>query len=69
MLWFSLMVLNASFNSIAATLWWSGLLVEEIGVTVEKQRPVASRWQNFSHNFVSGTPCHERDSNFSDDIH
>ena len=32
-LWF--MVFNATFNNISVILWWSVLLVEEIGVPVE----------------------------------
>jgi hypothetical protein len=41
------MVLNASFNNISVISWRSGLLVEETGVTVEKQRPVPSRYLLF----------------------
>jgi len=32
------------------------LLVEEIGVPGENQRPVASHWQTLSHNVVSSIP-------------
>jgi hypothetical protein len=38
-------------------------LVEETGVPGENQRPVESHWQTLSHNVVSSTPHHERDSN------
>jgi len=33
------------------------------GETGENHRPAASRWQTLSHNVISCTPCHERDSN------
>ena len=42
--------------------WWSVLLVEETGVPEENNRPVARHWQTLSHNAVSSTPHHERDS-------
>jgi len=48
------MVFNATFNNSSV------LLVEETG---ENRRPVTSRWQTSSHNGVSSTPRHERDSN------
>jgi hypothetical protein len=57
------MVFNATFNNISAISWPSILLMEETGVTEENHRPVASNWQAFSHNVVSSTPRHERDSN------
>jgi hypothetical protein len=34
-------------------------VMEETG---ENHRPVASHWQNLSHNDVSSTPRHERGS-------
>jgi hypothetical protein len=37
--------------------------VWETGVSGENHRPVASRCQTLSHNVVSSTPRHERDSN------
>ena len=43
--------------------WWSVLLVVEKRVPGENHRPVASHWQTCSHNVVSSTPRHERDSN------
>ena len=50
------MVFNATFNNISATLWRSVLLVEETGVPGENQLPAASHWQTLSHNVVSSTP-------------
>ena len=47
------MVLNATFNNIAAILWRSVLLVEQTG---EAHRPAASHLQILSHNVVSSTP-------------
>ena len=60
---FGSMTFNATFNNISVILWPSVLLVEETGVLGENHRPVASRWQNLSHNVVSNTPHHERGSN------
>ena len=57
-----LMVFNVTFN-ISVVLRWSVLLVEEAWVPGENHSPVASHWQTLSHNVVSSTPCHERDSN------
>ena len=57
------MVLNATFNNISVISWQSVLLVEDTGVPGENHRPVASHWQNSSHNVVSSTPRHERGSN------
>jgi hypothetical protein len=54
------MVFNATFNNISVILWRSVLLVEETGGPGENHGPVASHWQTFSHNVISGTPCHER---------
>jgi hypothetical protein len=39
------------------------LLMEETGVHSENHQYVASQWQTLSHNVVSSTPRHERDSN------
>jgi hypothetical protein len=36
------MVFNATFNNISGISWWSVILVEEMGVPGENQRPVAS---------------------------
>ena len=56
-----IMAFNATFNNISVISWQSVLLVEEIRVPGENHRPVADK--TLSHNVVSGTPCHERDSN------
>ena len=40
---FGCMVFNATFNNISAISWWLVLLVEEIGVSEENHRPVASQ--------------------------
>jgi hypothetical protein len=37
--------------------------VEETGVRGENHQPFASHWQTISHNVVSSTLRHERDSN------
>jgi hypothetical protein len=48
------MTFNATFNNISAISWQSALVVEEIGVSWENHRPVASHWENsLSHNVVS----------------
>ena len=57
------MVLNATVNNISAISWQSVLLEEETEVPGETHRPVASHLQTLSHNVVSSTPRHERDSN------
>ena len=57
------MVFNTPFNNISAISWRSVLSVEEIWVLGEIHRPVASHWRTSSHNVVSSTPGHERDSN------
>jgi hypothetical protein len=54
------MVFNATFINISVISLRSVLLVEEIG---EIHRPVESHRQILSHNVVSNTPQHERDSN------
>jgi hypothetical protein len=61
LVWF--MVFNATFNNISDISWRPVLLVEEIGVPGENHRSVTSRCQTLSHNVVSSTPRHERDSN------
>ena len=58
--WESEYFFNATFNSISNI---SVLLLENIGVLWGNHRPVASHWQALSHNAVSSTPPHERDSN------
>ena len=51
------------FSDIPVISWRSVLLVWETEVSGENHRPVASHWQTVSHNVVSCTPRHERDSN------
>ena len=55
LLQYRLMVFGATFNDISVISWRSVILVEEIGVSGENHRPVASHWQTLSHNFVSST--------------
>ena len=52
------MVFNASFNNISVISWRLAVLVEEIRVPGE-----TSHWQILSHNIISCTPRHERNSN------
>ena len=54
--WIMVMVFNTIFNNISIISWWSVLLMEETGVLGENHRPVASHWQDVSHNVVSSTP-------------
>ena len=56
-------VFNVTFYNISVISWRSVLLVGEIRVPGENYRPVTSHWQTLSHNVVSSTPRHERDSN------
>jgi len=51
---------NATFNNSSAMSWQSALLVEKTGVPRENHRLVI---QTLSHNVISSTPRHERDSN------
>jgi hypothetical protein len=57
------MVFNATFNNTSVISWRLILLVEETGIPRENHRPTASHLQTSSHNVVSSTPRHERDSN------
>jgi hypothetical protein len=57
------MVFNDTINNISAISWRSDLLVEETGEPGENNRPAIGHWQTLSHNVVSSTPHHERDSN------
>jgi len=57
------MMFNAFFNTISVISERSVLLVEETGGPGENHRPVASHWHTLSHNVVSRTPRHDRDSN------
>jgi hypothetical protein len=56
-------VFNTTSNKISVISWRSVLLVEETEVPEENQRPFASHCQTLSHNVISSTPRHERDSN------
>jgi len=56
------MVFYATFKNISTILWQQVLLVEETRVPWENHWPVASHWQTLSHNVVSSTACHQRDS-------
>jgi hypothetical protein len=56
------MVVNAAFNNISVLSWRSVLLVVETGVTGEIYRSAISHSQTLSHNIVSSTLRHERDS-------
>jgi hypothetical protein len=56
------MVFNFTFNNITVISWWSVLLVEETEEPGKNHPPVASPWQIVSHNFLSRTPRHQRDS-------
>jgi hypothetical protein len=58
-----LVVFNATFNNISVISWRSVLLVEETGGPRENHRPVASYWQNLSHNVVLSTHRPDQDSN------
>ena len=60
------MVFNATFNDITVISWWSVLLVEEIGVSVENHRPVASHRQTLSHNVAMSWVGTDK---FKDDRH
>jgi len=53
------MALNATFNNISVISWRSVLLVEKTAVPGQNHR----HWQTLSHNVISSTSCHERDSN------
>ena len=46
------MVLNATFNNMSVTSWWSISLVEETG---ENHRPDTIRSLDLSHNVLSST--------------
>ena len=60
---FGVLVFNATFNNISVISWWSVLLVRETRVSGEIHRPAACHRQTLSHNVVSSTSRHERDSN------
>ena len=58
-----IILLNATFNNISVISWLLVLLVEEIIVFGEKQRPATGHSQRLSHKVISSTPCNEWDSN------
>jgi hypothetical protein len=60
---FGYRALNITFNNISVISWRSVLLVEETGAHEQNHRPATSHRQILSHNVVSSTPRHERDSN------
>ena len=57
------MAFYLTFNNISVISWRSVLLVEETGVPRENHQPAASHRKKLSHNVVSSTPRHERDTN------
>jgi len=57
------MVFNVTFNSVSAISWMSVLLMEETEVPGGNHRHAARHRQTLSHNVISSTPRHERDSN------
>jgi len=57
------MVFNTAFNNISVISWRSVLLVEKTEYPEKTTLPVTNHWQTLSHNVVSSTPRHERDSN------
>jgi len=61
--WFGLWCLTPLSTIFQLHRGWSVLLVEETRIPGENHRPVASHRQTLSHNVVSSTPQHERDSN------
>ena len=62
--WVGVMVFNVTFNNISAISWRSVLLMAETGVPRENHWHAASHWQTLSHNVISNTHSHERDSNW-----
>jgi len=46
-------MLNAAFNNISVTSWWSVLLVAETDVPDENHWPITSHWQTWSHDIIS----------------
>ena len=44
---FRFMMFKATSNNISFISWWSVLLVEETGVSIENHRPAVNHWQNF----------------------
>ena len=61
---FWVMVFNATFNNNSVISWGQVLLVEEIGVPGENQRPDVIHKQTSHTGYgLSSTPRHERDFN------
>ena len=58
-----IVMFNATFNNISIISWRSVLFIGETGVPGENHQPGLRHWQTLSHNVVSSTPRHERDSN------
>ena len=58
------MVFNTTFNNISVISSLSILLVKVTRVPGENHWPATSCWQTLSHNIVSSTPHHKRNSNF-----
>ena len=69
LVWFGLMVFNATFNNISSISFRSVLLVEEPGVPGENHRAPASHWQTLSHNVVHLALSGIRTHNISVDRH
>ena len=65
-----LMVFNVLFQQHFCYIVVVSSMVEETRVPGENHWPTTSSWQTWSHNVVSSTLCHERDShNFNGDRH
>jgi hypothetical protein len=56
------MVSNATFNNISVISWRVNFIGRGNQIPGENHRPVASHLQTSSHNVVSSTPRHERES-------
>ena len=58
-IWIGVLVLNGTQSkNILFALWRSVLLVKEIRIHSEYQRPSLIHCQNLSHNVVSNIPSH-----------
>jgi hypothetical protein len=57
------MVLTTTFNNMSAILGQSVLLMGKTEVPGKNHGPATGHLYAVSHNFVSNTPSHERDSN------
>jgi hypothetical protein len=56
-----IMAFNATFNNISVMSWWSVLLMDEMEVPGENNRPAASHWQTLSHNVLLKSNYHSHD--------